>query len=62
MAPVLRLHGATGLHTGISLNSYGYKGVKAMFGPKFGSGTGAVYGVANTATQDTIVAQDKIVP
>lgn len=34
----------------------GYNGVKAMFGPKFGSATQAVYDAANgSVTENTIV-------
>jgi hypothetical protein len=46
---------STGSGTQISLNSYGYTGVKAMFGPKFGTPTTAVYDAANAATTNTIV-------
>jgi V8-like Glu-specific endopeptidase len=38
-----------------SLNSYGYSGVKNMYGPKFGSKTTAVYDRANTTTGNSIV-------
>jgi V8-like Glu-specific endopeptidase len=45
-----------GTGTQISLNSYGYRTVKAtMYGPMFGTATEAVYGAANTVTADTIV-------
>jgi V8-like Glu-specific endopeptidase len=46
----------TGEGTQVSLNSYGYRTVKAtMYGPKFGDPTKAVYAAANSATEDTIV-------
>lgn len=46
----------TGSGTVSSLNSYGYGGVKNMYGPKFNSNTAAVYGAANAgATGDVIV-------
>ena len=40
-----------------SLNSYGYSGVKNMYGPKFNADTQAVYNAANSSatTGDTIV-------
>ena len=38
-----------------SLNSYGYSGVKNIYGPKFNSDTQAVYNSANGATNNTIV-------
>jgi V8-like Glu-specific endopeptidase len=37
-----------------SLNSYGYSGITAMHGPKFGSMTQAVWNAANGATSNTI--------
>jgi hypothetical protein len=45
----------TGSGTLSSLNSYGYSGVKNMYGPKFNSNTQAVYNAANGATGNTIV-------
>ncbi len=39
-----------------SLNSYGYSGVKNMYGPKFNSNTTAVYNKANTTTTNFIVS------
>jgi hypothetical protein len=46
----------TGSGTQISLNSYGYNGVKAMYGPKFDPATTmAAYDEANKSTVDTIV-------
>ena len=39
-----------------SLNSYGYTGETAMYGPKFNSRTEAVYNAANTATSNTVVS------
>ena len=46
---------STGVGTLSSLNSYGYSGVKNMYGPKFNSNTQAVYNAANGATSNTIV-------
>ena len=46
---------STGSGTLNSLNSYGYSGVKNMYGPKFNSNTQAVYNAANGATSNTIV-------
>lgn len=46
---------ATGSGTLSSLNSYGYSGIKNMYGPKFNSDTQAVYNAANGATANTIV-------
>ena len=40
----------------VSLNSYGYNGVKAMYGPMFGSPTKAVYDAANRATTTNTIA------
>ena len=43
-----------------SVNSYGYSGVKSMFGPKFTTGTKAVFNAADAnASSDTgfVVAQ-----
>jgi hypothetical protein len=45
----------TGIGTLSSLNSYGYSGVKNMYGPKFNANTQAVYNAANSATGNTIV-------
>jgi hypothetical protein len=45
----------TGSGTLNSLNSYGYSGIKNMYGPKFNSNTQAVYNAANGATSNTIV-------
>lgn len=45
----------TGSGTLSSLNSYGYAGVKAMYGPKFNSNTQAVHTSADGATSNTIV-------
>jgi hypothetical protein len=45
----------TGSGTLNSLNSYGYSGIKNMYGPKFNSNTQAVYDAANRATSNTIV-------
>jgi len=45
----------TGSGTLSSLNSYGYSGIKAMYGPKFNSNTSAVYNAADRATGNTIV-------
>jgi V8-like Glu-specific endopeptidase len=41
---------STGIGTLSSLNSYGYSGIKNMYGPKFNSETQAVYNAANTGT------------
>ena len=46
---------STGSGTLSSLNSYGYSGVRYMYGPKFGTKTQDVYTAANTATGNTIV-------
>lgn len=46
---------STGVGTLSSLNSYGYSGVKNMYGPKFNSDTQAVYNAANGATSSTLV-------
>lgn len=46
---------STGIGTLSSLNSYGYSGVKNMYGPKFNSDTQDVYSAANGATSNTIV-------
>jgi hypothetical protein len=46
---------ATGSGTLSSLNSYGYTGLKNMYGPKFGTATQAVYNAANSVTSNTIV-------
>ena len=45
----------TGVGTLSSLNSYGYSGVRNMYGPKFNANTQAVYNAANSATSNTIV-------
>jgi hypothetical protein len=46
---------ATGVGTLTSLNSYGYGGSQAMFGPKFNQNTIDVYNRARTATANVIV-------
>jgi hypothetical protein len=46
---------ATGSGTLGSLNSYGYSGIRNMYGPKFNSNTQAVYNAANGATSNTLV-------
>jgi len=46
---------STGVGTLGSLNSYGYSGVRNMYGPKFNSNTQAVYNAANSATSNTLV-------
>lgn len=46
---------STGVGTLSSLNSYGYSGVKNMYGPKFNGDTQAVYNAADGATGDTLV-------
>jgi V8-like Glu-specific endopeptidase len=45
----------TGSGTLNSLNSYGYSGIKNLYGPKFNSNTQDVYNAANGATSNTIV-------
>jgi hypothetical protein len=47
----------TSAHNGVvfSLNSYGYRGVKAMHGPKFNTSTQAVFNAARTGTGNTRV-------
>lgn len=44
-----------GAGTMMSVNSYGYNGIKAMHGPKFNSNTRALYNSAETAATNTIV-------
>jgi V8-like Glu-specific endopeptidase len=46
---------STGSGTLSSLNSYGYSGIKSMYGPKFNASTQAVYNAADAATANTIV-------
>ncbi|HEY0443816.1 MAG TPA: hypothetical protein VGC90_06325 [Candidatus Limnocylindrales bacterium] len=46
---------AIGTGTLSSLNSYGYSGIRAMYGPKFNADTQAVYAAADGATTNTIV-------
>ena len=46
---------ATGSGTLSSLNSYGYSGIRAMYGPKFNASTQSVYNAADGATSNTIV-------
>ncbi len=46
---------SSGVGTLSSLNSYGYSGVKNMYGPKFNSDTQAVYQAADGATGNTLV-------
>jgi len=46
---------SSGVGTLGSLNSYGYSGVRNMYGPKFNSNTTAVYTAAKTATSNTVV-------
>jgi hypothetical protein len=45
----------TGIGVLGSLNSYGYSGIKNMYGPKFNSNTTAVYNKANQTTTNAIV-------
>lgn len=47
--------GTSGDDALISVNSYGYSGVKAMHGPKFNSETAATHQAANGANGNTIV-------
>jgi V8-like Glu-specific endopeptidase len=49
---------SSGSGTLSSLNSYGYSGVKSMYGPKFNVNTQRVYSAADGATVNTIVACD----
>lgn len=44
-----------GTGTLVSVNSYGYSGVKAMHGPVFNGNTQAVFNAARIATQNTVV-------
>jgi hypothetical protein len=46
---------STGSGTLSSLNSYGYSGIKNMYGPKFNSDTADVYSAADSANGNTIV-------
>jgi V8-like Glu-specific endopeptidase len=46
---------STGVGTLSSLNSYGYSGIKNMYGPKFNSDTQDVYNAANGATNANII-------
>jgi hypothetical protein len=46
---------SNGSGTMMSVNSYGYSGTTAMFGPKLNSETAAMFSVAATATANTIV-------
>jgi V8-like Glu-specific endopeptidase len=45
-----------------SLNSYGYSGLKYMFGPRFNADTQAVYNAANVATPDQAGIDHIVVP
>ena len=45
----------TGVGSLGSLNSYGYSGIRNMYGPKFNTNTQNVYNAANGATANTIV-------
>jgi V8-like Glu-specific endopeptidase len=47
---------STGSGTLSSLNSYGYSGVKNMYGPKFDSRTKAVFDKANSTTSGGVIA------
>ena len=49
------LNEKTGSGTVMSINSYGYTGITAMFGPEFGSWTQTVYNNAEDAVANTIV-------
>jgi len=46
---------STGSGTMTSVNSYGYSGITAMFGPKLNAETQTMFGVAGSATANTIV-------
>jgi V8-like Glu-specific endopeptidase len=52
---VAGLNASNGRGTISSLNSYGYSGIRAMYGPKFNASTQSVYNAANGATSNTIV-------
>ena len=45
----------TGSGIVVSVNSYGYGGTKAMYGPMFGAETATMFQTAHTATEDTLV-------
>ena len=46
---------STGSGTLASLNSYGYSGIRSMYGPMFNANTQSVYNAADGATTNTIV-------
>jgi hypothetical protein len=48
--------GSTGSGTMMSVNSYGYTGTTAMFGPKLNAETQTMFGIAATASSNTIVS------
>jgi hypothetical protein len=47
---------STGSGTMVSVNSYGYSGITAMYGPKLNAETQTMFGVAGSATANTIVS------
>lgn len=47
----------TGSGTQASLNSYGYRGVEAMYGPKFSTKTNDVYRAADSATSVDVIVK-----
>jgi hypothetical protein len=47
---------SSGVGTQVSVNSYGYSGITAMFGPVFNTKTQAVYDAALTASGNTTVS------
>ena len=46
---------STGRGTATSLNSYGYGGIKAMYGPIFNAQTQATYNAARVGLGNTVV-------
>jgi hypothetical protein len=54
LSPFTTSSGSGTLH---GLNSYGYSGVKNMYGPKFSANTQAVYNAANGATTSNVIVQ-----
>ena len=56
MSPFVADGSSAGNGTIFSLNSYGYRGISAMYGPKLNADTEALYVVAATATENTIVS------
>lgn len=56
MSPFVSSGSNAGTGTIFSLNSYGYRGIVAMYGPKLNAETEAMYVVAATANEDTLVS------